>query len=322
MRRRGELSRRELLAAMAGGAVGLGFDGRVFAAEADDGGRAELTFGAIADAQYADADTRGTRHYRRSVDKLAEAVERLNGRRLDFAIHLGDFIDRDFGSFAKIAPVYARLRAPRYHVLGNHDWSVAAADKAKVLRALGLDKLGSKRKTGHYDFSVGRWRLIVLNGTDVSTYANPAGSGKHREAQAALGKLKARKAPHAHDWNGGLGREQLAWLGKTLDAAAKARQRVILFCHMPVCPANAHNLYDDTAVLKLIDAHEHVVAYLNGHNHAGNYARRKAVHFLTLKGMVERDTNAFAVVEARRDHLRVTGFGRQTSRTLGLRDAR
>jgi manganese-dependent ADP-ribose/CDP-alcohol diphosphatase len=315
MRRRGgESSRREFLAAMAGGAVGLGFDGRVFAAEPIAGGQAEMTFGAVADAQYADADTRGTRQYRLSIDKLAEAVKRLSGRGLDFAIHLGDFIDRDFTSFAKVGPVYARLKAPRYHVLGNHDWAVAAADKSRVLGALGLDKLGPKK--GYYDYSVGRWRLIVLNGTDVSTYANAAGGEPHREAREAIRKLKARKAANATDWNGGIGKVQLAWLSGRLDAAAKARQRVLIFCHMPAFPANAHNLYNDAVVLKLIDAHESVVAYINGHNHAGNYARRKGVHFLTLKGMVEGDTNAFAVIEAHRDHLKVTGFGREASRRL------
>ena len=56
----------------------------------------------------------------------------------------------------------------------NHAAPLAriAADKAKVLRALGLDKLGAKRKRGHYDFSVGRWRLIVLNGTEIEIYDN------------------------------------------------------------------------------------------------------------------------------------------------------
>ena len=37
--------------------------------------------------------------------------------------------------------------------------------------------------------------------------------------------------PHMTDWNGGIGKQQLAWLSAELQQAAASQQRVILACH-------------------------------------------------------------------------------------------
>jgi hypothetical protein len=50
-----------------------------------------LRFGVIADCQYADKPDGPVRLYRRSIEKLQEAVAPLNDADLRFAIHLGDF---------------------------------------------------------------------------------------------------------------------------------------------------------------------------------------------------------------------------------------
>jgi len=310
-------SRRDFLRALAGGGVCLGFRGALFAAGA---GRAspELSFGVAADAQYADADTRMGRYYRDAPGKLRDCVRAMNARKPAFTIHLGDLIDRHFVSFRTICPVFEKLSMPHYHVLGNHDFSVAAPDKPKVLGAMGVDKLGTGK--GHYDFAVGRWRFVVLNGTDVSTYANPKGSEKHQRAQAMMRDLKQRKARNAAGYNGALGRKQMTWLGETLDAAAEAKQRVILFCHMPVLPSGVHCLYNDAAVLGLIDKHAGtVVAFLNGHNHKGAYGKRRGVHYLTVKGMVEAAESTYALVDVYGDRLEVTGYGLEPTRRLPVK---
>ena len=57
-----------------------------------------FTFGAIADCQYCDADTAGVRQYRDSPAKLRAAVDHLNTLDLEFTVHLGDFIDKDWES--------------------------------------------------------------------------------------------------------------------------------------------------------------------------------------------------------------------------------
>lgn len=57
-------------------------------------GRPTLSFGLVADPQYADVDPAGTRFYRQSIGKLTEAVAHFNGCDLAFGVNLGDLIDR------------------------------------------------------------------------------------------------------------------------------------------------------------------------------------------------------------------------------------
>ncbi len=274
-----------------------------------------LVFGAVADAQYADAPPKGTRFYRRSPAKLARAVKELDRHDLDFSIHLGDFIDRDFRSFDKMVPIWNSSRSPAFHVLGNHDFQVKDAEKARVVERLGLDILGPGK--GYYSFRLKGWRFLVLNGNASSLQAHPKGSRAHQEAVKTLEALKRKKAPNAMPWNGALGKAQWAWLRKELDRAAGKKEKVILFSHFPVYPPNVHNQWDDKEVVKLLDGREEVFAWIDGHNHAGNYGFHGGVHYLNLPGMVEtKDTTAFARIEIHRDYLKVVGYGRTPSRKL------
>ncbi|MHB8970576.1 MAG: metallophosphoesterase [Pirellulaceae bacterium] len=100
--------------------------------------RTGFSFGVVADAQYCDAEPGGTRYYRASAKKLADCVEAFNQLDLAFIIHLGDLIDRDTHSYEVMVPIYSRLKAPHYHVLGNHDFSVAADKVNEVAALLGM----------------------------------------------------------------------------------------------------------------------------------------------------------------------------------------
>lgn len=272
-----------------------------------------FSFGVIADVQYCDQESRGVRHYRASLAKLEECVEDLNTRDLAFTIHLGDFIDKGVESFKKALPLYERLEMPAYHVLGNHDFDVPADRKGDVCRILGLEER-------YYDFHVQGWRFIVLDGNDVSLYARPEDSGKHREAAAMLKGLKDKKAAFAQAWNGGVGSEQMAWLENALKEAEDEGDRVVVFCHFPVYPDNAHNLWNSEEVVRLLESFSCVKAYINGHNHAGNYGKLENIHYVTLPGMVDTpDTNAYGWVDVFEDRLELNGRGRTTSRTLLIR---
>ena len=61
-----------------------------------------------------------------------------------------------------------------------------------------------------------------------------------------------------------------------------------------------------------------MAAYVNGHNHAGNYGRLVKRHFVTFSGMVDTEKTAYAVVQVHKDRLEIEGFGRQKSMTLPL----
>lgn len=263
-------------------------------------------FGAVADCQYCDVEG-GQRRYRLSKQKLSECVEHLNTRRLAFVVHLGDFIDRDFESFDVVDPIYKRIKTKRYHVLGNHDFSVADELKASVPKRLEM----SRR---YYDFSVENWRFVVLDGNDISFHAYPEGSDEHRKAQTYYRSLNT-KSP---DWNGALGLTQLTWLDQILSQADIHNQQVVLFCHFPIYPPNVHNLWNSESLLNIIDGRPSMVAYINGHNHAGHYGERKGKHFLTLHGMVDTETTAYSIIEVYRQRLEVIGVGRQPSLSLKL----
>ena len=263
-------------------------------------------FGAVADCQYCEATSK-VRKYSLSPKKLTACVEHYNKMELSFVVHLGDFIDRDFESFDKVVPIYNRLKAPHYHVLGNHDFEVADDKKALVPAKLGL-------KQRYYDFARQGWRFIAIDGNDVSLYAWPQSNPRTKAAAEYYKSLK----PRPPSWNGALGDEQLKWVEAKLQAATKAKERVMLFCHFPVYPKNNHNLWNAGALIDLLSRYPCVAAYVNGHNHAGNYGQRDGIHYLTLKGMVDTEKTSYAVIEVYADRLVVKGFGRETNRALPL----
>ena len=266
-------------------------------------------FGVIADCQYCAGPPAGKRLYAESVWKLTACVDHLGALGLAFVVHLGDFIDREFESFDVVAPIYAALPCDHHHVLGNHDYSVADEHKAGV-----PDRLGMPAR--YYDFEVHGWRFVVLDGNDVSLHASVEGTPAHDFAKT-YHRTRAAGKP---TWNGAVGDDQLSWLDRVLTAADEAGERVVLNCHFPVYPEDVHNLWNADEVLARIDAHPCVRAYLNGHNHAGNYGLRDGVHYLTLQGMVDTPHTSYAVVEVSDTKLVITGFGRERDRVLVLRD--
>ena len=269
----------------------------------------EFSFGVIADCQYCNVPVAkdAKRLYPLSRDKLAKCVDHLNRIDLEFVVHLGDFIDRDFESFADVVPVYNRLKADHYHVLGNHDFEVADEAKGKVPIVLGL-------KDRYYQFRRRGYRFIVLDGNDISLHAYPAGDPRLDQAKAYHAKLP-KGTP---TWNGALGQAQLSWLEKNLNEAKRAGEKIILFCHFPIFPKDVHNLWNAKQVLSVLTRHPHVVAYMNGHNHTGAYGKLSGQHYVTFKGMVDTNETAFSVVHVHRDRLEIKGVGRQQDKKLPL----
>lgn len=267
-----------------------------------------LTIGIIADCQYADQPNRNLRQYRLSTKKLQSSVDTFNRIDLDHVFHLGDFIDTNAVSFDSVAPVLSSLKAPYTHVLGNHDFSVADTLKDQIPSILGLQER-------YFRKDLKGWRFLILDGNDISTYAYNSGS----EADDFSRQVKADFYPELPGWNGAIGNEQLNWLKTELDSAESLGLPVILLCHFPVYPPDpVHQLWNSGAVLDLIAGYRCVKAWLNGHNHAGNYGMRKGVHFITFTGMVDTGENAFSIIEISQDKLVVKGYGREPDRELVL----
>jgi manganese-dependent ADP-ribose/CDP-alcohol diphosphatase len=269
--------------------------------------------GIVADAQYADIESTKARFYRQSIARLGEAVEHFNPRDLAFCVHLGDLIDRQWKSFDAISAVLARSRQSWHHLLGNHDFEVLDAEKAKVPGRLAM-------KARYSSFEREGFRFLVLDTNDVSTYAHAANTPEKIAATEELARVTAAKLRQAKPWNGAIGAKQIAWFERECANAARAKQRVIVFAHHPVFPDGEHTIWNAADMLTVLDRHPHVVAWINGHNHAGNYGEHNGLPCLTVHGMVETPVkNAFATAGVFADRIVIDGHGRVPSREMKFR---
>lgn len=269
-----------------------------------------FSFGVVADVQHADIDNAGTRHYRSSPVKLSEAVSEFNRNGVDFVISLGDFINDKTSGYATLNAITSKLESPLYHVAGNHDFNLKETGADATPRYMNLKRL-------HYSFAREGWRFVVLNGNDISVYANPPGSRKFRQAESMIAEMKADKQPNAQTWNGAIGRNQLKWLEKELKQARMKKERVILACHFPlVTEKKGELLLNSGQVLRLIQKYPEVFACLNGHGHTSQYHQEGGVHHVMFRGMVELEDNAFSILKVYPDRLEMEGFGKEVNRVL------
>ncbi len=273
-----------------------------------------FSVGIIADCQYCDCDFNKdwNNDYRKGPERLKVAVDNFNVNKVDLVFHLGDFIDRDFESYITVKPIISELKMPHYFVLGNHEFSVADSLKEAVLPLLNLEQ-------AYYTVCKNDWLFVILDGTDISPYrSNNPEKIEYANQQMAyyeqIGRLQAKP------WNGALGEEQMYWLESQLKEADKKQLKVIILAHFPVLPLAALNLWNDVEVVQLLDKHNCVKAYFNGHHHPGNYVEKEGIHYVTFQGMVRsKDETAFAIVEISDTLINIRGTGREPSRKLGVK---
>ena len=269
-----------------------------------------FTFGVIADVQYADIPDAGTRYYRKSPAKLAEAVARFNTAEVGFVVSLGDFINDDINAYDTLNAITSRLSMPFYHVAGNHDFDPALPGIKATIDRMALKRL-------NYSFSNQGWRFIVLNGNDISLYASKKGSAGHKKAEAMLAGLKAQGLRQAQTWNGAIGTRQMKWLEKELYKAEMNGERVILACHFPVQSAKREGrLWNSNEVNTLISRYPNVFAFLAGHGHLSQHIPVDGIHHIMFRGMVEETYNSYAIISVFSDHILIEGYGKEVSRKL------
>ncbi len=298
-------------------AAGLLFCRLAGADNVGPGAPPDLSFGVIADIQYADQDTASGRHFRASLTRLDECVADVNSHDLTFTIQLGDLIDRDAASFDRILPVFDRLAMPRYHVLGNHDFPMP---REQVLSKLGLE-------AAYYSFSYDGWRFVVLDTVDIAMGGGwPEDSEHYRQARQWVEKLRAEGMSEGETCNRcGVGEQQKQWLKETLRHACERGEKAIVFGHIPVVAAPGGEwarLYNHDEIREALESAGCVVAYFNGHDHTGGYAERNGIHYVTVEGMVQGpNETAYAVVDLYGDRIAIRGVGRTPSRVLRFSEA-
>ena len=120
----------------------------------------DLKVGLVTDLHYADKPPVGTRHYRETPDKLAEAAERFGNHKLAFVVELGDLVDAadsvdtELGYLKRINRDFSAICEDRHYVLGNH--CVQTLTKEEF-----LDTVGQERS--HYSFDAGDFHFVVLD---------------------------------------------------------------------------------------------------------------------------------------------------------------
>lgn len=260
----------------------------------------EIKFGLVADCQYCNKPKANGRFYDSSLERLKVYVNAANKEELLFTIHLGDLIDEREESFAPVLNILANLKTPVKHVLGNHDFSVSDNLKAEVPKILSMP-------AKYYSFVEENWRFIILDGNDISFYAHPKESEAFKEAEKYYKDNKLTSAKY----NGAMSHKQLQWLENELQLAEKSQQKVLLFSHFPIYPKNSHNLWNDAELISLIEKFSCVKAYINGHNHAGNYGEKNGIHYYTQKGMVQFEKASYSFVTLKKGSIIIHGFGEQ-----------
>ena len=272
-----------------------------------------IRFGLIADIQYANADTRGTRFYRNSLKKLDDCILDLNRHQVQFSLNLGDITDRNPEDLDPVLAVLKKADHKIYTTPGNHDYK-GIRDNRSLYRKLEMP-------AEYYSFKKGNWRFVMLNTNEVASYANVDGTWKQKELDEMLQRIKAANGHNAEEYNGGISSKQLKWLEQLLRNAVKKGEQVLIFSHHPFGCADGLTALNDKEVIALVSKFRCVKALIAGHHHAGAFCEVNSIPCIVAEGMIETaDRNSYGTVELYADKLVLTGYGRMTSRTLYFKD--
>lgn len=289
-----QMGRRAFLGASALTLAGLGCES--LAAQNVDS-RAALRIGLLTDIHYADKEPANTRFYRQSIDKMNETVEHFNAANLNFVIELGDLIDaapsveQEIEWLKTIEARYARLRASRHYVLGNH--CVDTLTKKEFAAH-------TKAVASHYSFEQGGVQFVVLDACFKED-----------------GTPYARKNFHWQDsW---IPAQQVVWLH---DLLSKADMPTVVFTHQRLDHDEKHCVKNAGEVRSTLEKHGNVLAVFQGHSHKNDYQEISGIHYTTLVAMVDGQTaedSGYGMLEILPNTtLRLQGFRKQVSRDFLL----
>jgi len=254
-----------------------------------DGKKPLLRAGLLTDLHYADKPPAGTRHYRETLGKLAEAGSQFEKEKPDFIVELGDLIDAadsvetEKKWLERINKDFSGLSPNRHCVLGNH-----CVDTLTKEEFLG----GVEQEKSYYSFDVNGVHFIVLDACFRSD-----------------GVPYGRKNSKWDDAN--IPEEELEWLASDLKSA---KGPVIVFAHQRLDGKNAHCVKNAEAVRKVLEDSSKVSAVFQGHSHQNDLKEIGGIHYCTLAAMVEgsgQDNNGYSLMEVFSDgSLHIQGFRR------------
>lgn len=252
----------------------------------------QLRFGLVTDLHYADKPAAGTRYYRETLDKLAEAEGCFRDDSLTFMVELGDLIDAadsieaEQAYLRQINQAFSSICEDRHYVLGNHCVQTLRKDEF-------LDQVGQKRS--FYSFRRAGIHLIVLDAC-------------FRHDGVPYG----RKNFQWTDTN--IPPEELDWLAAEL---ATGDEPVLVFAHQRLDISGNHSVRNHAAVRQQLEQSGRVLAVFQGHSHHNDHREIGGIHYCTHAAMVEgsgANNNAYSVVDIHDDGtIRIEGFHQQHS---------
>jgi alkaline phosphatase len=253
--------------------------------------RPKLRLGLLTDLHYADKESKGTRYYRETLQKLAEAGERFDQEKPDLVIALGDLVDaapldEEKQYLARIVSEFARLPGKHHFVLGNH--CVEVLTKPEYLAIVGQEKT-------YYSFDAAGYHFVILDACFRSD-----------------GEPYARRNFKWTDAN--IPRAEIDWLRADL---RQTPYKTLVFIHQPLDMVPPHGVTNGPDVRKILEESGKVLGVLQGHYHKGGYQELAGIHYCTLSAVIEGtgpENNAYALLDILPDDsLRLTGFRRQNS---------
>jgi alkaline phosphatase len=255
-----------------------------------DDDKERLRIGLITDLHHADKPSAGTRHYRETISKLAEAAARFENGKVTFIVELGDLIDAadsvetEQRYLRTINREFSSISKDRHYVLGNH--CVDTLTKAEFLE-------GVEQKRSYYSFDRGDFHFVVLDACFRSD-----------------GEPYGRKNSKWNDSN--IPAAEMEWLQADLKTT---NRRTIVFAHQRLDVSNDHGVRNCPEVRQILEESGRVLAVFQGHSHQNDLSDIGGIHYCTLVAMVEgsgAENNGYSVMEISQDGtIRLTGFRRQ-----------
>ena len=242
--------------------LGAGVNSTAESAFRVDDEKRRVRVGLVTDLHYADRVPAGSRHYRETLVKLAEAAERYRTDKPDFVVELGDFIDAadsvkaELGYLKRVNRSFSAISKNRHYVLGNH--CVYTLTKQEFLD-------GVEQKRSYYSFDNAGIHFVVLDACFRSD-----------------GKPYGRKNFKWTDPN--LPDKQVEWLQADLKTA---KGKTIVFVHQRLDVRSNHGVKNAPAVRKVLQESGKVLAVFQGHNHVNDHKIINGIHYCTLVAMVE-----------------------------------
>ena len=253
-----------------------------------------LSVGLVTDLHYADKPPAGSRHYRETPDKLAEAAVRLSSHELTFVVELGDLIDAadsvdaELGYLKQINRDFSALCKERHYVLGNH--CVHTLTKQEFLD-------GVEQKESYYSFDSGNFHFVVLDSCFRSD-----------------GEPYGRKNFKWTDPN--IPAAEVEWLKADLTNTTK---KTVVFAHQRLDVSTQHGVKNAAEVRKVFEDAGNVLAVLQGHSHKNDHRDVGGIHYCTLVAMIEgsgAENNGYSVMNLANDGtISIKGFRKQDDYT-------